>query len=169
MSFLVDGSAVLGIAVLTWSDGTISEVVQFGSALYDMSATFTYLVKAGVKLYIQSANGSYWNCTPDSTTGLITPSDSVVPTATPQAANFTVANGETFGFDLSSTATMQLDANLDRGGWFLNGVGGSFGATLITTDMVFTVASGFSFRITDYTGNTWSLSMSNDGDLLATS
>jgi hypothetical protein len=166
MVYLVPDQPVLGIGLLTWDDGTIIEIAQFGSTMYDMTFLFTYYMDGG-RVIIQSPDGSYWSIF-DTTLGVIAPLSVAAPSATPQAANFTVANGESFGFEVSATQAVGLLCDQDHIGWYLQGYGASIGSTVYSTDLVFTIASGFSFRKVDYSGNTWAYSMTDGGNLIVT-
>lgn len=162
-SFLGSGNSLI-VALLTWDDGTYTEIASFGSVVYDMTTAITYILNSGVKLIIQSADLNYWNVTPDAN-GLINPVVVAAPSATSQAANFTVANGESIAFKISATAATQILCDVDHGAWYLKGLGTTVGTTTYTTDLVFTVASGFSFRMKDYSSNTFKFVVSNDGNL----
>jgi hypothetical protein len=150
----------------SWDDGTRTDIAAIGSSLYDLTETFTYLVASGTRLIIQSADLNYWNCTPNNTTGLIQPVVVAAPAAAAQVANFTVLNGESFGFINSAGNVVRLNADQDRSGWYLQGLGATTSLTTISTDLVFTVASGFSFRIVDYLSNVWKLTVNNSGNMI---
>lgn len=168
MEFFTSG-VVLYIGQITWQDNTSSEISQIGGSFYDMGNDFTYLLANGTRLYIQSSDGSYWDCTPGSN-GLIFPTTigTGAPGATPQTANIVLTPVQKFGFIRSDGKVDQLDADEANFGWFLNEYTGSIFPANVTTDVVFTFASGFSIRIEDVGGNTWVLSMTNDGNLIAT-
>lgn len=166
--YLLQTGMVLGLSTVRFEDGQAFNIAQIGSYLYNLSTTFSYLVASGVKLYIQSADTNYWDVTPNASTGLIVPTAVAAPAAAAQTSNFTVLNGESFGFIGASGEVTRLNCDLDVGGWWLAGYGVSTSTVSITTDMVFTVASGFSFRIVDYAGNTWAFSVTNDGFMIVT-
>lgn len=165
--FLLETGQVMMISTLQWDDGTSNNIADIGSTLYDLSVVFTYLVASGTRLIIQSPDLNYWDVTPNDTTGLINPTVVAVPAATPQVANFIVLNGESFGFVNSTGKITRLAADQDHFGWYLQGLGATTSLVPISTDLVFTVASGFSFRIKDYLANTWSLQMDNSGGFYA--
>ncbi len=163
-SFISSDGAVYAIKQIEFSDGTSSTVAQFGAFVYALEVGFQYILNSGVRIIIQSADLNYWNVTPNSN-DLIAPTVVSAPAATAQAANITIPYGQKLGF-ASATGTVQLGADQNRpGGWFLLKFGSSVPTTAITTDWVFTVASGFSLRIIDGNANTWSFKVSNAGAL----
>lgn len=168
MSFVVDGSAVRGIWPLSWADGLRVIVGAIGTSWYDFTNTYTFLFDTGVKLIIQSADGNYWDCTPDASTEIINPIVVSTPSATAQTANRTISYGQLLGFEVTN-GTVRLNADQNHWGWFLQKDGFATTPTnLVTTDWVFTIASGFSLRIVDKNGNSWKLGISNNGNLTAT-
>lgn len=162
--FYSDTGAVTGLWQVTWQDGITTQIAAIGSKLYDLTQTFTFLIAAGTRMVLQSPNLLYWNITPNSN-GLIQPTVVAAPAATPQAADFTVQNGESLGFARSG-ATTRLTADSGRYGWYLFQYGVSSGSTTYTTDIVFTAASGFKLKIKDPT-LTFTLDITNAGNLTA--
>lgn len=163
--YLLQTGFVLSIYTCRFEDNQVFNIAQIGQYLYNLSNTFSYLVANGTRLVIQSPDLNYWNITPNSS-GLISPVVVAAPAAAAQTANFTVLNGESFGFIGSTGNVTRLTASQDYNGWYLEGYGITTAITSITTDMVFTVASGFSFRIQDYSGNVWKMTMDNSGNLI---
>lgn len=163
---LIGPGPVLGIFVLTWDDGTVSEVTQIGDSFYDVTIVFTYLFDIGISMIIQSPDGNYWDVTPEMTTGEILPTVVAAPVALPQTSNFTVLAGQTIAYKLDATSVTAEFADQDQNGWFLQGYDLSSGANEISSDMVFTFASGFHFRIQDDQLNMWSFSVTNDGNIV---
>jgi hypothetical protein len=156
------GSAT-GLWQTAWADGSVIDIGAIGSILYDLTFTFSAIIASGFRLIIQSPDLNYWDVTPN-VDGVINPTAIAAPAAIPQAANLTIQNGESFGFARGSGVT-RLIADVDHFGWYLLGYGPSIATTTYTDDVVFTIASGFSFRIVDYQSNTWKFQMSNDGNL----
>lgn len=161
--FYTDDGAVTGLWQITWQDGITTDIASIGSEIYDLTFTFTFMLASGSRLVLQSPDLNYWDITPNAN-GLINPTVIAAPGAVPQAANFTVLNGESFGFETSGQVT-RLAADQEHYGWYLIGYGVSNATTTYTSDLVFTVASGFSFRIQDNNTNMWRFSITNDGNL----
>lgn len=165
--YLLQSGFVTSIYTTNWDDGTAMNIASMGATYFNLSNTFTYLVADGIRLVIQSADLNYWDVTPADATGLINPVVVAAPAAAAQVANFTVLNGESFGFILSSGNVTRLTADQDHNGFYLMGYGTTTSLSSIATDLVFTVTSGFSFRIQDYSGNVWKMVISNDGQIQA--
>lgn len=162
-----ESGIALGIYQLSWDDGTSTEIAMIGSTFYNMSVTFTYMMDIGIRVVIQSPDLSYWDATP-AASGLINPVVIAAPAAAAQLSNFTIANGQSFGFRLSATEVTRLLCDRDHNGWYLQGYGATDATSTLATDMVFTVASGFSLRQVDYDGNTWKYQVDNNGKFYVT-
>lgn len=163
-SFLSSGNSVVMMASLTWDDGTTHNIAAMGAFLYDLSLTFTKALPAAYRMILQSPDATYWNITPDSN-GFINPTSlTVAPTATPQTADLTINNGESFIFQRSAAST-RITADSAYFGWYLLQYGVGTAITTYTDDIVFTTASGFTMKIIDSGSKTHSLSMQNTGEL----
>lgn len=158
---------VLAIKQLTWADGLSINIAVIGGAWYDLGAPFTYLFEAGIRLVIQSPDLNYWDVTPDATTGLINPTVVSAPSATAQTSNVTLGENDSIGFVVTG-GIVRLNVTEEAGIWFLEMQSNSPALSFISDDWVFTIASGFSLRITDSVGNVWSFSVDNGGNLLVT-
>lgn len=167
LSFLVAGEPVMNIYDFSWSDGIHVEIATIGDEVYNLSTSFAYLLDVGVRLIFQSPDLNYWDVTPSLTTGLITPTVVATPTATAQAGNLTVQMGEKFGF-LGTTNTVQLGVGEPYSSWFAQVFGVSAPVSLVTDDLVFTSASGFSLIEKDFSGNSWKFSVDNIGQMIIT-
>lgn len=165
-SWLGDGF-VTYYGVLGWDDDSNTEVSVIGDTAYDMGTQFSVLLELGVRLIIQSSDGSYWDCTPDATSGLIMPTSVVAPSVSAQTAHQTYWYYQPFGFQGTGGVT-RLDAAEQYGGWYLSGYANSMAIEAVQQDIYFSYASGFHLRFIDIVGNVWSLSTSDDGNLLPT-
>lgn len=164
-SFYQSGMA-LGIGFLSWDDGSETEIAQIGTEFYDVRFSFTYLFASGVRLIIQDSAGAYWSFGPDLTTDDIYGIVVATPSATAQTSDQVIAYGQNLGF-ITSTGAIQLGADQNNAVWFAKKYGVSSGLVDITTDWVFTYASGFALKIKDIVGNTWKLYASTQGELKA--
>lgn len=167
MYFLDDGNIVTNIFSTSWSDGLTVNIATMGPLIYDLTFTFTYLFGSGIRLILQSPDLNYWDCSANPLTEQINPTVIAAPSASPQAANLTVQNGESIGFT-GTSQTIRLASDQDHGGWYTLSLGQTNGFTTFTDDVVFTNASGFSLIIIDYTGNHWKFSVTNDGEFKVT-
>lgn len=162
-SFLGPGLC-LYVGQIAWDDGVVTEIAEFGGTFYDMSISFTKLMANGARLIIQSPDLNYWSLF-DSVNAVINPIVVAPPGAAAQASNLTIGMGETFGFILPGGNVTGLLCDQTHNGWYLQGYGPSFATTTYSADLVFTIASGFSFRMVDNFTNTFQFKISNDGNL----
>lgn len=163
--FILQSGMVTLISPTAWQDGVVVNIAVIGTQGYDLTTQFTFLIAYGNRLIIQSPDLNYWDVTPNDSTGLINPTIVALPATPPQNADFTVQNGESFGFINSASSVVRLDADETYYGWYEKSYGSSTSLVTFTSDLVFTIASGYSFRIKDSHGNTWRLYTTNDGNL----
>lgn len=163
--FVQTGMA-LGNGVLSWDDGTVTEIAQIGTELYDVRFSFTYLFESGIRLIIQDSAGAYWSFGPDLATDNMYGIVVALPSASPQTSDQVIAYGQNIGF-VTNSGAVQLGADQNNAVWFAKKYGVSSGVVDISTDWVFTFASGFALKIKDIVGNTWKLYASTQGELKA--
>lgn len=162
--YFYQAGMVMSLATLAWEDGLTNDIAQIGGNLWNLAADYTYLFSSTIRLIIQAPDGVYWNCTPDETTGIISPTAVATPSATPQTANITVAATEILAFTATG-CVVELNCSQDVGGWYLESRYPGTGVTTVSTDWVFTYASGIRLRKVDTAGNTWEFKVDNDGKL----
>lgn len=165
--WLDDGNPVLSLHNLTWDDGSSSYIGQFGSSFSDITPTYSYYFRDGARLILQAPGLQYWDVTPGFTTGFIFPTVVSTPSATPQAASITVTDLQTIGFQIDG-ASRQLLSDWNHDGWYLLPGEDNLGSTQYTSDIVFTRSSGFSLIIQDSALNSFKFSVSDIGELIAT-
>jgi hypothetical protein len=132
-----------------------------------LDVSYTYRVGFGIRLILQSPDLNYWSCAPNTVDAIPRPQVTAAPTASPQTADLVIAAGNSLIFD-AATQFIQLDCDQAHNGWFTRIVPNGTALNLVTSDIVFTQASGYSLKIADVSGNTWRFSIDNNGFLSVT-
>lgn len=128
--------------------------------------TVVYVVPSDKRLIYQSADGNYWDVTPG-TDGVINPTVITAPSDPAQIADISIDFATSaFTFQDINGDLIQLDSDVNKGGWYLYGLE-TIGSNFYTTDVIFTYASGFSLKFTDSSLNIWKLAITNDGEFQA--
>lgn len=160
---LSEPGSVLMLCSTSWDDGIQINIGAIGGNAYNLAFSFSFLANAGVQLILQSPDLNWWNVTPDDN-GVIAPLVVAAPATAAQAANFTVLNGQSFGFVTSFGTVNRLNIDQDLG-IYTQGYGATTGNAVVASDLVFSNASGFSLVIQDVNTNKWFLFIDNDGDM----
>lgn len=155
----------LGLFNVEWEDGTSFRLAQVGDVFYNLSVTFDYMVDTGYRWLAQSPDLNWWNLTPDTTTGAITPTV-VTYTGTTISADLVITKYQLFGFRASSTKIYRvrleaLTASIIREEYGIASV-----ATLYSTDQAY--ATGYGLVFEDLLGNRWRCTVDNGGIIVKT-
>jgi hypothetical protein len=134
---------------------------------YDFSelvTIFDYLFAASIQLAIQSPDLNYWDITPNSSTGIISPTVIATPSS-PSSTQLVLGQNDLFGF-LDSTGVWRMYVSGNLGNITTKRYGLASSATTYSTIQAFT--NGNEPVFTDNFNTRWQISINNSGILSTT-
>lgn len=146
------------IAVITY-DGRL--------ILYDFSeltTAFDFLFSTGITLILQSSDDNWWECTVDSTTGLITTTAIAAP-ATTISEDLDVRQDQFFGFN-DSTGAWRVQVDAGTGTLSTRRYGTTTGIEVYSSNQAFVKTVGPVFQDSQLVR--WRMGIGNDGLITTT-
>jgi hypothetical protein len=125
----------------------------------ELTTIFDYLFDTSVQLAIQSPDLNWWDITPNTTTGIVTPTVIATPSST-ISTSLELSQNETLGF-LDSTGVWRLSISGNSGTITTQRYGLASSATTYTTIQAFT--NGNEPIFTDQFLTRWKMSIDNSG------
>ena len=135
--------------------------------LYDYSelvTIFDYLFSTGITLSLQSSDLNWWDITPNTTTGVISPTVVTAPAST-RSTDLSISQSQTFGF-IDSTGIWRLQVDSLDGTVYTTRYATATSTNSFTTNLGFATGVGPVFQ--DELLTRWRLTVSTAGQLTAT-